>query len=179
MPRGSRVCAVIELRKATPADALLLAKTRRIVWEETYRGIFPDEMLDGYDIAFYANRDRERLGDPAQHFYLYMDGETCVGYFSYGPYNHGQYKDFDLCLNNLYIRRGYQGRGLGKRAFACLREYAKEQGISKFFCGCNAHNTPATEFYRHMGGIQGDTPRRHGSKSDDIIHFEFHIGEPL
>lgn len=168
---------MIELRKATAADALLLAQTRRIVWEETYRGIYPDAMLDGYDVQFYANRDRERLEHPAHHFYLFMEGTVCVGYFSFGPYNFGSYKDFDLCLNNLYIRNGYKGLGLGKQAFACIRRHCTDQGISKFFCGCNAHNAPAIGFYKHMGGMQGNEPEAPENKSDDIIHFEFHIGE--
>ena len=170
---------MIELRKATAADALLLAKTRQIVWEETYRGIYPDVMLDAYDVDFFANRDRQRLENPLHHFYLYMEEEACVGYFSFGPYNFGTYKDFDMCLNNLYIRRDYQGRGLGKKAFDSLRAHCAEQGISKFFCGCNAHNSPAVRFYQHMGGIQGDFPEPHENKADDIIHFEFHIGEKI
>lgn len=168
---------MIELRQAVAADALLIAQTRRLVWEETYRGIYPDEMLDAYDVAFYANRDKNRISDPAHHYYLFMEDETCVGYFSFGPYNFGSYKDFDLCLNNLYIRSSHQGMGLGRRAFDCLRVYCRDQGVSKFFCGCNAHNRPAIDFYIHMGGVPGDTPAFHANKSDDIIHFEFHIGE--
>ena len=168
---------MIELRKAVPSDALLLAKTRQLVWKETYRGIYPDEMLDDYDINFYSSRDRQRLEDPRYCFYLYMDGEKCVGYFSFGPYNFGTYKDFNLCLNNLYILGEYKVHGLGKRAFDCIKAHCVEQGIGKFFCGCNAHNLPAIEFYKHMGGIQGDFPQFHDNKSDDIIHFEFYTGE--
>lgn len=161
------------------ADAHLLAVTRRIVWEETYRGIYPDEMLDDYDAAFYTERDARRISDPRHSYYLFMDGESCIGYFSFGPYNFGTYKDFALCLNNLYIRNGYKGLGLGKQAFVVIREYCAEQGIEKFFCGCNAHNHPAIGFYRHMGGIQGDEPQFTENKSDDIIHFEFHIGDTI
>lgn len=168
---------MIELRKATASDALLLANTRRIVWEETYRGIYPDTMLDSYDLEVYAQWDRLRMENPAHHYYLFLDGEECAGYFSFGPYNYGSYKDFTLCLNNLYIRTGYKGRGLGKRAFACIRAYCREQGINKFFCGCNANNIPAVNFYKHMGGIQGDAPRIDVPKEDQILHFEFHIGE--
>ena len=167
---------MIELRRATAADAELLARTRRIVWEETYRGIYPDEMLDGYDVAYYAVRDRQRLEDPRHHFFLFLEADTCVGYFSFGPYNFGSYEDFDLCLNNLYIRSGYKGQGLGKRAFSVITQYCAQQGIPKFFCGCNAHNHPAIGFYRYMGGVPGDEPRSHENSSGDIIHFEFHLG---
>lgn len=167
---------MVKLRKAAPEDAYLLAWTRHIVWQETYRGIYPDKMLDEYDVSAYARRDRERIENPEHHYYLFLDGEDCIGYFSFGPYNFGSYKDFELCLNNLYIRNGYKGMGLGRQAFGVIRQYCREQGIPKFFCGCNAHNAPAIAFYRHMGGIQGDNPEAHENKSDDIIHFEFYLG---
>ena len=170
---------MIELRKASPADARLLAETRQIVWQETYRGIFPDEKLDGYDVDFYEARDAKKLAQRERHYYLFLDGTKCIGYFSFGPYNHGTYKDFSLCLNHLYLLRDYQGRGLGKLAFAEIREYCKKQGIRKFFCGCNVNNKPAMGFYAHMGGIRGDDYLLDVPKEDQIIHFEFYVGEEI
>lgn len=158
---------------------MTVALTRKAVWEETYRGIYPQEMLDDYDPKDFACRDEERIRSGNHHYYLFLDEGKCIGYFSFGPYNFGSYKDFSLCLNNLYIRKEYQGKGLGRQAFDCIREYCVRRGISKFFCGCNAHNAPAAGFYRHMGGVQGDAFVPHKQKSDDIIHFEFHIGERI
>ena len=168
---------MIEMVKASPSDARVLAQTRRMVWEETYRGIYSDAMLDDYDVDFYTVRDQKRMEDPKQVYYLFMDGKTCVGYFSFGPYHYGTYKDFSLCLNNLYIVKTHQGRGLGNRAFDVIRQYCRDRGIRRFFCGCNANNLPAVEFYRHMGGIAGDEARTDVPKQDQIIHFEFYLGE--
>ena len=132
-------------------DAPVIAATRQIVWDQTYRGIYPDETIDNYNLEFYTCRDRQRMEEPDQHYYLFMDQNRCVGYFSFGPYHYGVYKDFQVCLNNLYILEAYKGMGLGKQAFAILREYCHNHGIGKFFCGCNANNHPAIGFYRHMG----------------------------
>ena len=167
----------IVLRKASVEDALLISTTRRTVWEQTYRGIYPDHKIDQYDYTYYIGRDTALLSDPEHHYYLFFDEDRCIGYFSYGPYNYGTYKDFILCLNNLYVLDGYKGRGLGKQAFSCLRAYAREQRIERFFCGCNAHNVNAQEFYRYMGGIPGEISTGHADKSDDIIHFEFYTGD--
>ena len=156
-----------------------MAETRRTVWNETYRGIYPNEKLDGYDVDYFEARDAEKLSEPEHHYYLFMDGSNCAGYFSFGPYHYKTYKDFSLCINNLYIRNGYKGQGLGTRAFDTVREYCKEQGISKFFCGCNANNKPAIGFYRHLGGIQGDTFLPDVPKEDQIIHFEFYLGDKI
>ncbi len=166
---------MIELRKATAKDAALLARTRKVVWEETYRGIYPDKKLDEYDFDAYTNQDLAKLNDIRNHYYLFMDADECAGYFSFGPYHYGYYKDFELCLNHLYIRKEYKGRRLGATAFELLRGYCASRQIDKFFCGCNAHNLPAIGFYRHMGGIPGDAPHFHEDPSDDIIHFEFQV----
>ena len=166
---------MIKLKKASPEDAWIIAGTRKTVWEETYRGIYPDTMIDDYDLAYYERRDRQRMEEPNQHYYLYMNGAICVGYFSFGPYHYGQYKDFSVCLNNLYILEGYKGLGLGKQAFRVLREYCQVRGNDKFFCGCNANNSPAIGFYRHMGGIAGDEARTDVPTQDQIIHFEFFL----
>ena len=168
---------MIEIVKASAADASVIAATRKIVWDQTYRGIYPDESIDGYDLAFYTDRDRRRMEEPDQYYYLFVDENRCVGYFSYGPYHYGQYKDFRICLNNLYILEGYKGQGLGKKAFSILREYCRNLGIDKFFCGCNANNHPAIGFYCHMGGIAVDEADLTLPKADQIIHFEFHMGE--
>ena len=167
----------VRICKATPADAHLIAQTRKVVWTQTYRGIYPDQKLDEYDLSFYEQRDHAHISDDAQHYYLFLDEEQCVGYFSYGPSHYGPYKDFDLCLNHLYIVKENQGKGFGKRAFAQIIEYCRSHQIHKFFCGCNANNLPAVSFYRHMGGVQGDAPGEGLPKEDQIIHFEFYLGE--
>ena len=74
----------VTFKKAELTDAALLAATRQKAWAATYRGIFPDEMIDQYDLELYAAKDREKLQDPKRETYLLLDGEACVGYFSYG-----------------------------------------------------------------------------------------------
>lgn len=167
----------VTVRKASPEDAQLLAQTRHIVWQQTYRGIYPNSKLDGYDLEAYTRSDREKLADEKNHYYLFMDGPDCVGYFSFGPYHYGVYKNFSLCVNHLYILDGYKRQGLGRFAFDLIRQHCYENGIDKFFCGCNANNLPAVAFYRHIGGIQGDEVDRTLPKEDQIIHFEFYLGE--
>ena len=119
----------VEFRRASPEDARLLAETRRRAWDTTYRGIYPDAMIDEYDLEAHTARDAARIADPANAVFLAMDGAECVGYFTYGPYTYGRYKDFALCLNSLYFLPGYRRMGLGRRAFAQLTEFCRERGI--------------------------------------------------
>ncbi|MBR4194125.1 MAG: GNAT family N-acetyltransferase [Oscillospiraceae bacterium] len=162
-------------QKAAPEDAPILTETRRRVWDATYRGIYPDEMIDDYDYPFHSSRDLARISDPKNVVWLAMDGADCVGYLYVGPCGYGPYKDFDFCLNSLYFLPPYQHRGLGKLAFALVTEECRRFGFDKFFCGCNAHNFNARSFYEHMGGVLGAQSVGHENKAEDQVYYEFYL----
>ena len=75
---------MIYFKKATYDDLPTLASTRQKVWATTYRGIYPDAMIDNFDTKWHIARDKRRMEDPKQEFFLVMDDENCVGYFYYG-----------------------------------------------------------------------------------------------
>lgn len=166
---------MITFRRATQADVSLLSETRRRAWDATYRGIYEDEQIDAFDYALHHKKDALRIAQ--QTVYLMMDGAQCAGYFYYGAFPNGVYKDFELCLNSLYILPPYQGMGLGRRVFAHMREVCRAHGLTKFFCGCNIHNRNAQAFYRKMGGIVGKVDGGHARKAEDQMYFEFYVGE--
>ena len=163
--------------KADPEDAPILTETRRKVWEATYRGIYPDEMIDRYDFAFHAEKDRKRIADPDQKVLLVMDGSACVGYLCFGPYSLGNYKDLGFCLYAIYFLPPYQHRGLGRYAFSLVMEECQRLGFDKFFCGCNAHNSNARGFYEHMGGVLGKQDLGHENKAEDQVYYEFYLDQ--
>ena len=100
---------MIAFRRATEEDVPLLSETRRKAWDATYRGIYDDEQIDRFDYAMHHQNDLQRIR--TQTVYLMLDGADCIGYFYYGAFPGGRYRDFRLCLNALYILPGYQGRG--------------------------------------------------------------------
>ena len=169
-------CAVRFFR-AQAQDAELLSRMRQKAWSACYRGIYPDERIDGYDFAAHAARDRVRISSGQQTIWLLMDGESCGGYFYYGPPEHGAYREFSLCLNALYILPEYQRQGLGRRVFAKLHDVCRERKLRGFFCGCNLHNLPARQFYAAMGGSIGRVDAGHACRADDQVYYEFYVGE--
>ena len=165
----------IVFQKAVLTDAPILTETRRRVWDATYRGIYPDEMIDDYDYSRHGARDLARIADPENIVWLAMDGENCVGYLYVGPPGYGAYKDFAFCLNSLYFLPGYQQIGLGRRAFALVTEECRRRGYEKFFCGCNTHNQNARGFYEHMGGVLGRESSGHENRAEDCVYYEFFL----
>lgn len=55
---------MIEFRRGVSGDEMTIALTRQKAWAATYRGIFPDELIDRFDYAWHIERDEKRLGDP-------------------------------------------------------------------------------------------------------------------
>jgi GNAT superfamily N-acetyltransferase len=164
---------MVEFRIARVSDASTLAAARQKVWDATYRGIYPDEMIDRYDLALFTARDEKRIANPENKVWLVMDGADCVGYLVAGPCGFGKYKDFDFCLNSLYLLPPYQKLGLGRRAFELTVAECRRRGFNKFFCSCSPHNENAMGFYEHMGGVIGAQSLGHANKAEDVVYFEF------
>lgn len=106
--------------------------------------------------------------DSAYHVYLIMDMDKPIGYFMFTDTG-------TVYIQSLYICQEYQHHGIGKQAFALIRQYCKEHGLNKFTCNCNSHNYSAQNFYHAMGGSIIKRNEGHDDKYDDQITFEFGI----
>ena len=47
--------------EATAADALTIIGLRRRIWDTTYRGIYPDSMIDDFDWAWHKEKELSRI----------------------------------------------------------------------------------------------------------------------
>ncbi len=162
----SPAAAVIRFRRASAEDAPLTAELRRRAWLTTYRGIYPDELLDGFDTAARAERDRKMLVSPdITGFIIEADGTPC-GFMLLQDSG-------GLNLRALYLLKEHRGKGIGRYAFRVIRDIARERGYSKFACNCNSHNSPALAFYKSMGGRAISRSEGHENPREDQIALEF------
>jgi GNAT superfamily N-acetyltransferase len=56
-----------------------------------------------------------------------------------------------LYLEDIFVRREYRGKGVGKALFSELIAIAKERGCDRFDWSVLDWNTPSKEFYRSLG----------------------------
>lgn len=162
--------AEVVFRRAAPEDASFWAATRQKAWVATYRGIYPDAWIDAYDFEAKAQKDRASLSNPDLTCWLVMDGQTCVGYFSYGPD-----KDNALYLKSLYLLPGYQGKGLGRRIMSLLREVCQKSEYTGLYNHCNVHNLAARAFYERMGGRLTGIDTGHANKAEDQCRYDYEL----
>ena len=154
---------------AKASDAAAISALRHRIWDTTYRGIYPDAVIDDFNYDWHQLRDLKTLSDPSFTTYLIKYGDEDIGYFIF------QHAGSGVWLRSLYVVREHQHRGIGKQAFSILNDYCKEKGIDRFSCNCNPHNENAMRFYRRMGGVVIKTDTGHENKQEDGVVFEFNV----
>lgn len=135
----------VEFVLAKESDAPLVAQLRQKVWSTTYRGIFPDEMIDAFDYGWHTERDLYRIRCRDYAVWLMVKEETAIGYLILK-------KGTPVLLNSLYVLLEYQRQGIGKQAFEVTKQYCLTHGAVEFTCYCQPDNKNAMAFYKKMGG---------------------------
>ena len=161
----------IDFVPAKASDAAAISALRRRIWDTTYRGIYPDTVIDEFDYGWHQQRDLKKISDPSFKVYLIKYGNEDIGYFIF------QHAASGVWLHSLYVLQEYQHRGIGKQAFAILKDFCKEKGIDRFTCDCSPHNKNAMQFYQKMGGVVTKTDTGHENRQEDGVIFEFNMRE--
>ena len=158
---------MVEILKAALKDALTIVKARQQAWDTTYRGIYPDEVIDNFDYDWHLKAEQNRLINPGFHCFMVMDQENCVGYFSYGATQRG------FRLHSLYLLPAYRKLGLGKQIFEQAKTACIEFGCNEMFLDCHPDNQNALGFYQHMGGVITAMDAGHENRQEDCCTIEF------
>lgn len=141
----------IAYRKATIEDCYSIAELKGIVWNTTYKGIYPDEKLMNYDVSKNEQIIRNIVDNPEIEIYVATTDDKIVGFMTCGkPYKPFMHYEQEVGL--LYILREYQKQGIGKCFFEIARKQVKETGCNEFVVAVNSQNTNAIQFYLAMGG---------------------------
>ena len=159
----------VDFTLAKADDAITISMLRQRIWNTTYRGVYPDAVIDDFDYDWHQQRDLEKISDPSFTVYLIKYGDEDIGYFIFQDAASG------VWLHSLYVLQEYQHRGIGKQAFAILNDYCKEKAVNRFACNCSPHNENAMRFYRRMGGVVAETDTGHENKQEDSVIFEFNL----
>ena len=169
------------IRRATVADATAIAATHVATWRETYRGLLPDSYLDNLTPAGREPQWREILTLPdEERCVLVATGAAgaIVGFASGGP-AHGS-AGYAGEIYTLYVRRAYQGCGLGRSLFVALATHLRDHGNTSLILWVLATNRRARGFYEALGGqplreqaiVFDDIPLRevgYGWRETDLI----------
>lgn len=143
----------LTLRDATERDFGALVALHVRSWQDAYRGLVPDMFLDD---GLTANRERfwrDKLDQrqPADVILIAEDGQpTAAGLVAVlvGRSAH----DRPAFVDNLHVRPGLRGGGLGRRLMAAAVRRVRDRGLDGLSLEVIAGNTRAVDFYRRLGG---------------------------
>ena len=162
------------IRLAKLEDCHELSRLKHQVWDETYRGIYPDEKIDNFDYDKHEEKFKNIVNNPDIELYVVESNNELVGYMDCGvPLR--PYKDYKQEIGLLYLLRKCQKTGLGKKLFNMGYDIIKNNGYNEFFISCNKYNINAQEFYKVMGGELVEIDEDNIDKSIPQVKFVYKI----
>ena len=137
--------ADVQFVKARESDVATIIGLRQRIWSTTYRGIYPDSMIDDFDYEWHTEKELQRIRHPNYSVYLICRDNLYIGYLTIR-------KTEVVTLQSLYILSEHQHQGIGKIAFDFIKQYCNNCGVDSFACHCVPENWGARHFYEKMGG---------------------------
>ncbi len=141
----------MRFREATAADAEAIATLHANSWRKAYRGLLPDEYLDGPVFEDRRQVWTERLSEPrdTQRVIVATDDGGLVGFACVYTREDPERGSF---LDNIHAHPDRHSRGIGTGLFLEVvdhcRRAAPEAGLYLYVFGANAK---ARRFYEHLG----------------------------
>ena len=123
-------------------------------WRTAYAGIVPAEYLVGLSYAAREKMWHEALtaDRPATSMLVAETAEGEVVGFAYGtPEREGNLL-YRGELFAIYVLKGHQRRGVGRRLFSAMARHFISQDIDSMLLWVLEDNHPARQFYESMGG---------------------------
>lgn len=152
------------VRPAQISDAPGLARVRVETWRTSYRGLIPDETIDGMDIEKETLRWVERLGAPLPDSFAFaaeVRPETGAGTTEMTPFVAGlcvcgRDRDADPQYSGevyaIYVLPACQRKGLGHALVQTAVHWLRQGGHAGMLIWVLRDNLPARRFYESLGG---------------------------
>ncbi len=140
------------------ADADDMGAVHVQVWNETYRGIMPDRVLDAMSGVERSEAWRTRIAERDQNglfgILVAVQDERIVGFSACGPQRDEAMNALGFAAEFLVLNlvRTAQGHGLGRRMMATMARLMLEKGYSAASLWVVRNNPSACGFYEHLGG---------------------------
>ena len=141
------------VRPAIVEDAEGIAYVHVTAWQETYRGLMPDDVLDTLSVERRAEQWKNTLEDPNNVYHLVVVAEVdgkIIGFANYGrerendPEHEGE-------LYAIYILKEFQQQGVGRALMKHSASGLRAMNISSLLVWVLSDN-PYRKFYGRLGG---------------------------
>lgn len=140
------------VRSATAADLDPIAALHVESWRSTYRGILPDEYLDGLvEENRLSHWHKLMKGVDGERIILVAEAnDGLVGFAATGPCEED---DLDGYIEHIHVRPDLRGSGIGRRLLGEVAERLAGRGNASAYLLVYSDNHQAIRFYERLGGV--------------------------
>jgi len=141
------------VRPAVVTDARAIAEVHVGSWKTTYKGIFPDHVLNGLSVEQRAHLWTQTLTTPEQGVITFVGCDAAgkvVGFVCGGRERTGRL-GCDGELHAIYLLQSVQRQGLGRLLVDRFVRELKSRGFASMAVWVLARN-PFRKFYEALGG---------------------------
>jgi GNAT superfamily N-acetyltransferase len=143
------------IRLAVPEDGPAIARVHGESWKTTYRGIFPEAVLERLSVADRTQFWNDTLARPPARFVTLVacnGAGSVVGFVCGGAERTGEL-GCDGELQAMYLLEGVQRQGLGSLLIRRFVRELRSAGFHSMAVWVLARN-PARRFYEALGGMR-------------------------
>jgi GNAT superfamily N-acetyltransferase len=141
------------VRAARPEDARSVAEVHVASWRHTYRGLLPDQSLEGPSVD---DREAMWLGsfadpDPKSGAVVADVDGRIVGFASFGPSRDEDVPERTGEVPAIYVDPSVLGTGVGRELFQAATLALRDAGFARATLWVLEANAPARRFYEKAG----------------------------
>lgn len=134
------------IRRATPADAALLAETAERMFRDAFAATNDPVQMDAYCAGHYGEAiQRTELEDPASRVLFIEEGDEVIAYAQL------RVGIPESEIWRFYVDRAQHGRGIAQRLMDESLDALRAAGASRVRLAVWEHNPRALAFYRKAG----------------------------
>lgn len=151
---------------ATAEDAQQLAWVHVRSWQQGYRGLLPDELLDSLDVSQRTEQWQESLSRsdlPRRGTLVADDATGVVGFANLTPERDGDETAGVGEVRAFYVDPERWGHGVGRALLTAAEDTLAQAGYRRAVLWVLDTNTAARSFYARLGWILD------GGEKDDIF----------
>jgi len=148
------IAGQLRIRACGPSDLEALRAISWQTYDDTFRHLNEPRNMDAYlNSAFSREKLREELANPHSTFFFLLSGELVAGYMKVNdaPAQNDLHDPQSLEIERVYVKRDFQGLGLGRVLIEKAIEVARERKRKFVWLGVWEKNANAIAFYGKMG----------------------------
>ncbi|MFC4061265.1 GNAT family N-acetyltransferase [Planomonospora corallina] len=140
----------VQVRAGGPDDVEAVLHVKNASWRSAYRGLVPQDVLDGLAVTSRAVQAwRELIGSGERHLVVGEDGGRITGFSVYGPAEDAGIGGGEVYA--IYVLAEHWSTGLGLALMTRSVDHLRELGHDRAGLWVLEGNTRARRFYERFG----------------------------